>query len=191
MSEETYKKQRPVPFGEYVPMAWLFEAVLPSLTEISMLERNTTAGESSALLKTGNETLGGLICFDSIYPALARKSAKDGAEIFLLSTDDSWFDGSFGKSLHFRHATLRAAENGRTVVRTGNTGLSGVIDAKGRVLETVPLDTEGYAIADVTLTSHKTLYTHMGDVVPYLSLASLVLIPLIHYYVEQRRTKKG
>ena len=189
MSEVTYKKQRPVPFGEYVPMAWLFETVLPSLTEISLLSRNTTAGSTPSLMTTDKGTLGGLICFDSIYPKLARESTKEGSELFLLSTDDSWFDGSFGKSLHFRHAVLRAVENGRTIVRTGNTGQSGIIDAKGNARDLLPLDTETYGIATVSLSEGKTLYTHIGDVTPYLSLGFLILVPLLSRKRKNETTK--
>jgi len=76
------------------------------------------------------------------------------------------------------------------VVRTGNTGQSGIIDARGRICETAPLDTETYTVATVSLTSQKTLYTHIGDIVPYLSLATLILIPLLHHMKESNK-KKG
>ena len=115
--------------------------------------------------------------------------SKEGAELFLLSTDDSWFDSSFGKSLHFRHAVLRAVENGRTVVRTGNTGQSGIIDAKGNARDLLPLDTETYGIATVSLSEGKTLYTHIGDVTPYLSLGFLILVPLLSRKRKNETTK--
>ena len=174
----TYKKRRPVPFGEYVPMAWLFERVFPALTEISMLSRNTTPGEDTALFYTEDGVFGGLICFDSIYPALTRDSVRDGAELILLSTDDSWFDGSFAKSLHMRHAVLRAVENGRSIVRTGNTGLSGTIDAYGETQILVECDEIGHGIAEVELRSATTVYTEVGEFFPLLLLAFLVLLPL-------------
>ena len=175
--DPTYKKRRPVPFGEYVPMAWLFERLIPALTEISMLSRNTTPGEGTELFYTEKGTFGGLICFDSIYPALARASVKDGAELILLSTDDSWFDGSFAKSLHFRHAILRAVENGRSVVRTGNTGLSGVIDAYGNAQILVEPDEIGHGIATVELRNATTVYNAAGEFFPLLLLGFLILLP--------------
>ena len=174
----TYKKRRPVPFGEYVPMPWLFERLIPALTEISLLSRNTTPGEDASIFKTELGNLGGLICFDSIYPTLARESAKAGAALLLLSTDDSWFDGSFGKSLHFRHAVLRAVENGRSIVRTGNTGLSGIVGEEGAVRILVEPDVKGHGIATVTLSGDMTVYTQMGDLFPVLLLAFLLLLPL-------------
>lgn len=187
MHEETYQKQRPVPFGEYVPMAWLFERLIPALTEISMLSRGTNAGEESVVLHTKTAELGGLICFDSIYPALARESVRNGAELILLSTDDSWFDGSFGKSLHMRHAALRAVENARNVVRTGNTGQSGVLNSHGALVYAIPMDESAYGVFTVSLSNETTLYTALGDVFPCLCLAFLVFLP---YYTHKKTSSK-
>ena len=186
-SEEVYHKRRPVPFGEYLPLPWLFERLIPALTEISMLSRDTTAGEGSSLFHTELGVFGGLVCFDSIYPALARESVRDGAEILLLSTDDSWFDGSFGKSLHLRHAALRAVENGRTVVRTGNTGVSAVIDGHGEILTSLPLDTRAHGIAAVRPERETTLYTRMGDVFVFLTLGFLVTVPPLTLWTRKRK----
>ena len=188
--ETIYKKQRPVPFGEYVPMAWLFEAVIPALTEISMLSRDTDAGTEPSPFETELGTLGGLICFDSIYPALARESVRAGTELILLSTDDSWFDGSFGKSLHYRHAVLRAVENGRAVVRTGNTGQSGVIDDCGRTVLAIEPDLPGHGIAAATLSERTTLYTRTGALVPLLAFIYLLSLPLFRKW-ENTNEKKG
>ena len=178
MSEERYFKRRPVPFGEYVPWRAVFETLIPPLTEISILGRDIDAGDAPQVFHTEAGTLGGLICFDSIYPTLARTSTKAGAELLLLSTDDSWFDGSYAKSLHLRHAVLRAVENGRSVVRTGNTGISAVIDREGHLLaETLP-DECTHAVATVSLHESGTPYTVMGEVFVALCIAFLFALPV-------------
>ena len=64
----------------------------------------------------------------------------------MIPTNDSWFDGSFGKALHRSHAILRAVENGRDIVRTGNTGISAVIDAYGNTRVLIEPDTVGHGI---------------------------------------------
>ncbi len=178
LSEEVYYKRRPVPFGEYLPMAELFEILLPALTEISMLSRDMDAGEGAQLFRTEAFTAGGLICFDSIYPALARESAADGAELLLLATNDSWFDGSFGKALHRSHAVLRAVENGRALARTGNTGYSVLITERGEILAEAPLDESEYIVGELSLSDGLTLYTRMGDIFVYLCAAFVLLCPI-------------
>lgn len=168
ISETAYYKRRPVPFGEYLPWPAFFAVVCPPLTELNLLSRNTMRGEGAQLFTTDAGVLGGLICFDSLYPALARESVGEGAELILLSTNDSWFDGSTAKRIHLAHAKLRAMENGRTVVRAGNTGLSAIIQPNGSTNVGLPKDTPGYFTAEVALTDTTTLYTRIGDLPLYL-----------------------
>ncbi len=189
LSEEVYYKRRPVPFGEYLPMADLFKVILPSLTEINMLSRNVDAGQSTALFHLPSCTAGSLICFDSIYPNLARESAKEGAEILLLSTNDSWFDGSFGKSLHRSHAVLRAVENGRALARTGNTGYSMLINEKGECLSAAPIDESAYTVNTLPVIAEETLYTKIGDLFVYLCGAFIIIYPASAFIYD--KAKKG
>ncbi len=188
-SEEVYHKRRPVPFGEYLPLEGLFKVILPSLTEINMLERNVDAGADSGLFHLPSYTAGSLICFDSIYPTLARQSVKDGAEILLISTNDSWFDGSFGKSLHRSHAILRAVENGRAVARTGNTGYSVLINEKGECISEAKNNRSDYTVNILPIVEEQTLYTRIGDVFVYLCGLFIVLYPIA--VAVHDKVKKG
>ena len=189
IGEEVYHKRRPVPFGEYLPWPNLFSALIPALAEINMLSRDIDAGEGTNLFHTPYGDIGALICFDSIYPALARESAKDGAQLLLLSTNDTWFDGSFGKKLHASHAVLRAVENGRSVARAGNTGYSIIINENGIIGATVEPDESGYTVLSVTLNSRQTLYTTVGDVFVYTIIGFLVLYPTLHIICHKRKEK--
>ena len=189
MDEVRYNKRRPVPFGEYLPMKKVFGTLIPSLTEISMLERDTQPGEGASLFSFPFGKVGGLICFDSIYPALARESVAEGASLLVLSTNDSWFDGSAAKDIHFSHAVLRAVENGRTVLRTGTTGLSGVILPDGRVSDILPKDEMDVLVSEITLCEGDTLYTTVGDVF-VLALAAYLLLYPITRYITNRFTRK-
>ena len=188
--EMTYKKQRPVPFGEYVPMKSLFSALIPALTEISMLSRDTDSGEGSTVFSLSCGQAGALICFDSIYPDLARESVRAGAEYILLSTDDSWFDGSAGKTIHLSHARLRAVENGRYIARTGNTGLSAVIDDKGQLLTLLEADTATHGADTVLRLTHQTLYTRIGDLFLLPLSLYLVFLPIFALARRKNNTKE-
>ena len=190
LSEEVYHKRRPVPFGEYLPMAELFKIILPALTEINMLSRDIDPGRDSALFHLPDFTAGGLICFDSIYPALARDSVKDGADILLIPTNDSWFDGSFGKTLHCSHAVLRAVENGRPVARTGNTGLSVLINEKGEIIASAIPDQSDEITGVLSLSSSDTLYTATGDVFMLLCFAVLIFCPMIFAVYDKIKQRK-
>jgi len=190
MSEEVYYKRHPVPFGEFLPWEKFFDLALPALTEISLLSRGLDKGTDPNLFHTPQGTIGGLICFDSIYPASSRASVKDDAELLVLATNDSWFDGSHGKGLHYSHAILRAVENGRTVARTGNTGISAIIDANGIDHDTLPEDERTYLVGTCALYEHQTLYTKIGDLFVYLCAAFPPIYMLVLWIMHHRRQKR-
>ena len=172
-SKEVYLKRHLVPFGEYVPMRDLIVTVIPPLAEFSdVMDNNLVAGEDSALQTTEWGSIGGLLCFDSIYEELSLDSVRDGAELLVLASNDSWFYDSSAIYQHETQAMLRAIETGRYLVRSGNTGISTMVTDKGEHLAWVDALTEGYAVADVELKTNTTLYTHIGNLFVYLCIVS-------------------
>lgn len=185
----TYRKMHPVPFGEYVPGRDIVLTLFPFMGSIaefnSMLapaDEVTVMGPSHATWQ-GEErkipALGGMICFDSIYPDVARENVKKGAELLLLPTNDSWFFDSAAAEMHLSHARLRAIEAGRWVVRSGHTGITALIDEKGNVKEEIPMLREGYVMGDARSLTHTTVYAQVGDVFVLLSLLFTLAFPAI------------
>ena len=174
ISEQEYHKRHLVPFGEYVPLATLIDALLPFLAELEMLDDGSrmTAGNDPALFYEDIGVIGGLVCFDSIYPSLARESVAAGAELLALGTNDSWFFDSAAVYQHNGQAVLRAIENGRCLVRAANTGVSSIISEKGEILAEIEPLVAGQTTAEVSLVTSNTLYTHIGDL--FVLLAAIV-----------------
>lgn len=158
-----YCKQHLVPFGEYVPMEGVIRTVLPMLAELNLFESTLSPGEGSAILDTEYGKIGRLVCFDSIYEPLARQSTVDGAEILLLSTNDSWYLDSPAVYQHNAHAQLRAVENGRAILRAANTGISSLITHHGEVTDYLEPLVEGVVVGTATTSTHRTLYSYVGD----------------------------
>jgi apolipoprotein N-acyltransferase len=173
LSEQRYYKQKLVPFGEYNPAGPIMD-LIPALDVLGVFNDPLTPGEGSQLLESEHGTLGALICFDSIYESLARQSVIDGAEIITLSTNDSWFSDSAAVWQHNRHATVRAIESGRYVVRAASTGVSSFISPTGKVLDTVAPLTEGYSVMDVYMLTERTAYSYIGNLFVYLCLGFTV-----------------
>ncbi len=180
-----YVKQRPVPFGEYVPMRDIIMAVLPVLGEINMLDRSLVPGKESTTWQDGSAEFGYLICFDSIYDSFARESAKNGAELLMISTNDSWFGDSVGTEMHLAQAVLRGAETGRSVVRAANTGISAIITPSGEAVEYLSCDTEGLICADIPLSNSTTLFVSIGN----LFLAFCALFIIFAYFIKILKQK--
>lgn len=185
--EEIYAKRHLVPFGEYVPMRSLFTTFLPFLTEISMLEEDLTAGTDSNLFSVGENKIGGLICFDSIYEVLALDAARDGADLIALGTNDSWFRDSAAVYMHFSQARLRAIETGLPVARAANTGISGLITGRGEVVDSLPPLTEGYLAGSLSLNGGKTSYTTVGNLFVLLCAVFYFLALTVGFLTRKRR----
>ncbi len=158
-----YFKQHLVPFGEYVPWRDFFETCLPFLTDINMLSHDLSNGTESNTLDTRYGEIGALVCFDSIFTSLARDSAKNGAEMIAVITNDSWYKDSNALYHHNAQSVFRAVENRRWVVRCANTGVSSFIDEHGRIVYmSEPYETVAHT-ERVELINSTTLYTLVGN----------------------------
>jgi len=168
---QPYGKRHLVPFGEYLPIEDILTKVFPFITNISLFDSVLTPGESSNIMAVNGVNYGGLVCFDSIFPELARKSVNDGAEILLIATNDSWFRDSPAIYQHNAQAVLRAVENNRYVIRAANTGVSSFISPVGEILRQSNILQREVLTEGVRAVKNKTVYTVCGDIILYLSFA--------------------
>jgi apolipoprotein N-acyltransferase len=126
-----YRKQRLVIFGEYVPLArWL-----PFLKWLTPIEGGFTAGAGPVPFEMNRPDcrMSVLICFEDVFPDLARRHARDDVDFLLNLTNDGWFDETAAQWQHAANAVFRAVENGLPLVRCTNDGLTCWIDAVGRI----------------------------------------------------------
>jgi apolipoprotein N-acyltransferase len=116
-------------------------------------------------LKEHDMRIGTVICYESIFPDLARQFALNGANVLVVMTNDAWFGTSTAPMQHFSMAVLRAVENGMPIIRAANTGISGYISATGRVYGQTPLMATTTTIGQI-YPSHDTatVYTTYGDI---------------------------
>ncbi|MEP7235603.1 MAG: apolipoprotein N-acyltransferase [Ignavibacteriota bacterium] len=169
---QRYHKQKLVPFGEKVPLV----EDIPVLGEIfqwgvGLGSWNSGEGYElfrlpfSGQLVTAPDTakICTMICYESVYPSYVREFTKRGAELITIITNDGWYGKSSGPIQHNRFAVLRAVENRRWVARSANTGISSVIDEKGRFTQEKPLFESASITARIPLLSEITLYTKLGD----------------------------
>ena len=126
-----YRKQRLVPFGEYVPLEQWLRGLI-AFFDLPM--SHFSAGEAGQPpLRAGNHRVAPLICYEVVYPGLAARSARD-AELLVTISNDSWFGRSIGPLQHLQMARMRALENGRFMLRGTNNGVSAIIDHRGRIV---------------------------------------------------------
>jgi apolipoprotein N-acyltransferase len=92
-------------------------------------------------------------------------------------TNDAWFGKTAAPYQHFSMAVFRAVENRVPVARAANTGVSGFIDSRGRILQTSEIFTEAYLTHQLIPGTERTFYTRYGDLFAYACvIASLILL---------------
>ncbi|MHC1711447.1 MAG: apolipoprotein N-acyltransferase [Solidesulfovibrio sp.] len=129
-SEAGYDKEHLVPFGEYIP----FGQYLTFIHKLVEGVGDFQPGHAETSLRDGRLALGGLICYEAIFPELAQRRVEAGANLLVNISNDAWFGDSAAPRQHLDLALLRAVEQGRALVRGTNTGISAVIDPRGRIL---------------------------------------------------------
>jgi apolipoprotein N-acyltransferase len=157
-----YDKIHLVPFGEYMPLTWL----LPLGPGIAAREADYSSGTSMTIMTVkGVPRFGVLICYEAIFPELARMAVNQGAQMLINITNDGWFGRSAAPYQHFTMARMRSIENRVWLLRAANTGISAAIDPAGRVVDHIPLEQEGAIVVGVPAkSSSRTFYTEYGDV---------------------------
>ena len=165
-----YRKVHLVPFGEYVPLPKVFFFVRQVSTEIgafSAAASPTTLGVDAARIGVG-------ICYEILYPSLVRDevAAPLSAGLLVTISNDSWYGRAGAQEQHFAGAVLRAVETNRYLLRAAITGISGIVDARGRIVGELPPDRPGILRGTARLLHRQTAWTSWGHWLPRLADAA-------------------
>ena len=140
------------------------------------LRRLVTLQRAYNHMNAGDLAVGPLICFESAFPDLARNLAAGGAEVLVVQTADTTFQGSWGLDQHASLSAVRAVESGRPVLQAALSGTSAAFDARGRRLAWAPGDWRGAAGGELPRPAERTPYVRIGDAVPVACLLALAAV---------------
>ena len=172
-AQAIYHKRRLVPVTEAMPFASLLGF---AASYIPREYAKIAAGHEVGVLRAkAIPPLGAIICFESVFPDLARDLRRDGAEILVNLTNDAWFGRSFAPYQHAVFPTIRAIEERMPVARAANTGVSSLIDTHGRELARSAIFRDGVLVAELHYGAKTTFYTRHGPLVLPLSFAVVAL----------------
>jgi len=169
-----YDKMHLVPFGEYMPLTWL----LPLGPGLAAREEDYSAGEfMTVMVAPGCPAFSVLICYEAIFPELARLAIHNGARMLVNITNDGWFGHTAAPYQHLAMAGMRSIENRVWMIRAANTGISCAFDPAGRMVGSIPLEQEGFLMVNVPpVTDAGTLYTRFGDLFAWGCIATSLLM---------------
>ena len=176
-----YDKTHLVPFGEYVP--WRF---IPFIDAIAG-PVDFQAGLSVSPITVPNIGLVlPLICYEAIFPALTGR-ATQRPDLLVNITNDAWFGHTSGPYQHLAQTRMTAISYGLPLARVANTGISAVFNAKGTMIEYLPLGTVGVIDAELPHALPATIFARFGALPAALMLLSLLVFALVLDRVGQKR----
>ena len=159
-----YAKVHLVPFGEYTPLA----GYLPFLREMSVAAGDFSSGPGHSPVASDSGKIGVLICFEGVFPEITNETVREGAEVLVNITNDAWYNRTSAPFQHFAFYVFRAVETDRYLLRAANTGISAVIDPRGRVLARTGLFEECVLNGSFSLRHGETIYVRYGDYFVFL-----------------------
>ncbi len=178
-----YDKVHLVPFGEYVPYNYIFFWV----RAVAAVSQDFSPGKEGSVIDYGPAKLGPLICYESIFPELAREQHKRGALLMVNQTNDAWFGRTAASRQHMSHLVLRSIENRTACVRSANSGISGFIHPDGSISSPTGLFVKAVVTEKLPLMKIDTVYTAYGHLVGPVSLALVLGLILIGWLKGRKK----
>ena len=177
----SYNKRQLVPFGEYVPLRGLLGRYIKPIAALGEFRPGAPVQE---LFAFRDFKIGAAICYESVFPYLFAGDTVAGAEVFVNITNDGWYLDTAAPYQHFLVNIFRAVENRRTVIRSANNGISGVIDMWGRVLAKTSLNERTALVVSVPICPVRAffpLYGHLVALAALLVVSAFLLAVLFIY----------
>jgi apolipoprotein N-acyltransferase len=168
-----YDKHHLVPFGEFVPFGDLLAKVgIRGLAQQEGYGFSEGTGPEMHQLSGDLGAVIPLVCYEAIFPRDIR-GAEGRADWILQATNDAWYGTFSGPQQHLIQARFRAIEFGLPLARAANTGISAMIDAKGNVTASLPLNEAGFLDAALPAPMPETVYARIGDLPFIVALSAL------------------
>jgi apolipoprotein N-acyltransferase len=168
-----YFKRHLVPFGEYLPLDFVLRPIVDFLN-IPMSDFSAGDNDTAPVIHTDSYGIGVSICYEDTFGEEVIQALPDAA-ILVNVSNDAWFGDSAAPHQHLQMARMRAIETGRYLLRATNTGLTAIINEKGKVMAHVPQFTPVTLSGTAILFDGMTPYARAGNYLVLL-LISVVLV---------------
>ncbi|RTE48384.1 apolipoprotein N-acyltransferase [Actinobaculum sp. 352] len=195
---DSYTKQHPIPFGEYIPGRKVFRSITSAVDRVSVdMRAGTEPAYVDVDLSAGKVRIAVPICFEVAVTPTVSEAVDNGAQLIVVPTNNASFGDSSESLQQFDMTRFRAVEQGRTAIQVSTVGISGIVEPNGVVRETTEPWTADSRVARVGLRSSLTLATRFTDqiwITCYavgVALAALALLQLVHSWHTRRTHARG
>ena len=181
---DRYDKVRRVPFGEFVPMRGLLEAIG---APVDRIPRDAMAGHDTAILRAADTIIAVVISWEVFFAGRANEGVERGATLLVNPTNGSSYTGTVLQTQQIASSRLRALETGRWLVQVSPTGFSAFISPSGQVFDRTGISERRVITREVQLRSGRTIYSHLGD----MPLVLIMIASLLALLIAGRRTTRA
>ncbi len=169
---QVYNKNHLVPYGEFI-LGGRYAVINNIFKKTAGYLPNVNPGKQQKVFDVNGKKIAPLICFENIFPEMTRQYDKNGAEVFIVLTNDSWYGMSAGPYQHFAHNIFRAVESGKYFIQAALTGISGIVSSEGKIVKVIEEDgkkmkVQGLLFYTVPMIQGKTFYSQFGDLPLFL-----------------------
>ncbi len=186
-----YHKKKLVPGVESLPYPRLLGFLRPLMADLGGVTGGYGTDEAVEPLALDTVLTAPAVCYESVFGDFLRLFVQQGAHFITVATNDGWWGPTDGYRQHFHYARLRAVELRRWTARSANTGISGIIDPQGQVIQQLEYDRKGVVVGTIRLRDDLTYYARTGDYLGRLAGFLLLIFAALafsKYYVV--RVKK-
>jgi len=175
----SYSKMHLVPFGEYVPLQHTFSFVRKVVRRYGYL--GFTPGKEIEPVEVDGIKMGAVVCYDSLFPEISREYARRGTQLLAHLSYESWYGNSAASAQIFTNTALRAVENDVYIVRAVASGISGIVDNRGRIIRQTGLFTKEALTGTAVIKEdyRGTFYSFAGDWFPYFVFCVMLMLVVI------------
>ena len=169
-----HMKNHLVPFGEYVPFQDFLSRFFGILNQLGSFTRGR-----DARVFTNNEIYAGAtLCSENFSPDISRRFCLNGAKVLTNHTNDAWFFDTAAPHQHFMMNVFRAVENRKAMLVSANSGISGIIEASGRIVASTKAMEPDFLSGEFLQNDYNSFYTRYGDFFVYACAVVFVLLLL-------------
>ncbi|RPH05062.1 MAG: apolipoprotein N-acyltransferase [Alphaproteobacteria bacterium TMED93] len=181
-----HDKLKLVPFGEFIPFSKIFK-----LNKLTSGQIDFSPGENPRVFELSAKiNILPLICYEVIFPKLTSE-LNNNYNLIVNITNDDWYKNSSGPYQHFSHSKIRAVMEGRTLIRSANTGISGIINPKGIVISKLGIQKEGVIDYRLNIKNIETVYSVYREKVFYLIMLTLFMLICISFFYNKFKQVKS
>jgi apolipoprotein N-acyltransferase len=179
-TQDIYVKQHLTPFGEYIPLRTLAKKISPLVNQVN----DFSPGDQQKIFTIGQARVAPVICFELIDDEILAKAAKS-SNLLVVQTNSATFGMSAESAQQLSITRIRAIEHSRNVVSVSTTGISAVIDFKGKILNQTSMGTAEHVFAEVGLIEQRSPRDRYGDWVGVFTLIWLLVVARRAYVIRR------